>query len=114
MAEAVVHKALSSVRRALRKFEVERTEERSTFQITVELERDELDGGWIAEVVELPGCMSQGETEAEALDNVLEAFREVLAAKLVQKFADQGVPHRHAGPSERHRETVRVPVAAAL
>lgn len=32
-------------------------------------------GGWLAEVVELPGCMSDGETREEALKNLEEAKR---------------------------------------
>ncbi len=35
--------------------------------------RDE-DGGWIAEVPSLPGCVTQGESRAEALDNVKDAI----------------------------------------
>lgn len=30
-------------------------------------------GGWLAEIPELPGCMSDGETKEEALKNVEEA-----------------------------------------
>lgn len=32
------------------------------------------DGYWVAEVPSLPGCISQGRTEAEALENVKEAI----------------------------------------
>jgi len=32
-------------------------------------------GGYIATVPDLPGCMSDGETEHEALDNVQDAIR---------------------------------------
>jgi predicted RNase H-like HicB family nuclease len=32
------------------------------------------DGYWIAECPSLPGCASQGDTEAEALDNIREAI----------------------------------------
>jgi predicted RNase H-like HicB family nuclease len=32
------------------------------------------DGGYIVEVPSLPGCYSQGETEAEALENIREAI----------------------------------------
>ena len=35
--------------------------------------RDE-DGGWIAEVPSLPGCVTQGESRAEALENVKDAI----------------------------------------
>ena len=31
-------------------------------------------GGWLAEVPELPGCMSDGETPQQALDNVMDAI----------------------------------------
>lgn len=37
------------------------------------VEQDE-DGVFIAEVPSLPGCISQGETRAEALENVREAI----------------------------------------
>lgn len=37
------------------------------------VEQDE-DGVFVAEVPSLPGCVSQGETRAEALDNVREAI----------------------------------------
>lgn len=54
-----------------------RTAERSTFTFTIKVESDDLDGGWVASVVDLPGCMSQGETREEALENVIDAFREI-------------------------------------
>jgi antitoxin HicB len=31
-------------------------------------------GGWLAEVPDLPGCMSDGETPQAALDNVMDAI----------------------------------------
>jgi antitoxin HicB len=31
-------------------------------------------GGWLAEVPELPGCMSDGETPQEAAENVMDAI----------------------------------------
>lgn len=40
---------------------------------TVVLERDS-DGGYIARVPALPGCVSQGDDRAEAIDNVREAI----------------------------------------
>jgi predicted RNase H-like HicB family nuclease len=36
--------------------------------------RDEEDGGWVAEVPSLPGCISQGETREEALRNARDAI----------------------------------------
>ncbi|MGH7089295.1 MAG: type II toxin-antitoxin system HicB family antitoxin [Stellaceae bacterium] len=31
-------------------------------------------GGWLAEVPELPGCMSDGETPQRAIENVMDAI----------------------------------------
>ena len=31
-------------------------------------------GGWLAEVPDLPGCMSDGETPQEAVENVMDAI----------------------------------------
>ncbi len=38
------------------------------------------DGFWVAEVPSLPGCVSQGETKAEALANVKEAIQAYIEA----------------------------------
>jgi predicted RNase H-like HicB family nuclease len=40
----------------------------------VVLHPDPEDGGWVAEVPSLPGCVSQGETKEEALNNIREAI----------------------------------------
>lgn len=40
---------------------------------------EESDEGFAASVPGLPGCHSQGETEAEALANITDAIREYLA-----------------------------------
>jgi predicted RNase H-like HicB family nuclease len=39
------------------------------------------DGAYIAECPSIPGCVSQGQTEAEAESNVADAIRECLAAR---------------------------------
>jgi predicted RNase H-like HicB family nuclease len=41
------------------------------YRVLVEPEED---GGFVAEVPSLPGCISQGKTRAEALENVKEAI----------------------------------------
>jgi len=38
------------------------------------------DGFWVAEVPSLPGCVSQGETKAQALANVKEAIQAYIEA----------------------------------
>jgi predicted RNase H-like HicB family nuclease len=42
--------------------------------------RDSEDGGWIAEVPSLPGCVSQGETKDEVLANIQDAIEAWLHA----------------------------------
>ncbi len=42
-------------------------------KFNVTIDRDE-DGVWIAECPAIPGCVSQGATRKEALDNVKEAI----------------------------------------
>jgi predicted RNase H-like HicB family nuclease len=51
-------------------------------KFTIKLTPDELDGGWTAECLELPGCVSDGDTEQEAMDNIAEAISGVLAVRL--------------------------------
>ena len=54
------------------------------FNIT--LDRDE-DGVWIAECPSIPGCVSQGHTKDEALDNVHETI-----ALCLEVRAEKGLP----------------------
>jgi len=45
------------------------------------------DGVFIAECPSIPGCVSQGKTEAEAQENIREAIKECLEVR-----AEQGMP----------------------
>ena len=54
------------------------------FQVT--LERDE-DGMWVIECPSIPGCVSQGTTKEEALENVTEAIAACLEVR-----AERGLP----------------------
>ena len=47
----------------------------SKVEFIVELFEDPEVGGFVADVVNLPGCMSQGETKEEALENVGKAIK---------------------------------------
>lgn len=38
------------------------------------------DGYWVAECPSLPGCISQGKTKEEAIENIREAIRGYVAA----------------------------------
>jgi predicted RNase H-like HicB family nuclease len=50
--------------------------------LTVVLERDDLDGGWVAECLELPGCVAQGESEREVISNIIDAVAAVIAIRM--------------------------------
>ncbi|HYY59358.1 MAG TPA: type II toxin-antitoxin system HicB family antitoxin [Pyrinomonadaceae bacterium] len=54
------------------------------FNVTVD--RDE-DGVWIVECPSIPGCVSQGETKEEALENIKEAI-----ALCLEVRAEKGLP----------------------
>jgi len=49
-------------------------------KFVVSIYQDE-DGAYIAECPSIPGCVSQGQTEAEAESNIVDAIRECLAAR---------------------------------
>ncbi len=49
-------------------------------RLLITLERDET-GMIVAECPSLPGCISQGETEVAAIENVREAIKGCLAAR---------------------------------
>ena len=54
------------------------------FNVTVD--RDE-DGMWIVECPAIPGCVCQGTTKAQALDNIKEAITLCLEVR-----AEKGIP----------------------
>ena len=51
----------------------------TTYPIRIRPLSDEDGGGWLAEVPDLPGCMSDGETPEEAVLNVQDAIQEWIA-----------------------------------
>ncbi|WP_084022373.1 type II toxin-antitoxin system HicB family antitoxin [Chlorobaculum limnaeum] len=55
-------------------------------KFSVTIDRDE-DGVWIAECPSIPGCVSQGATKDEALENIKEAIQLCLEVR-----AEKGVP----------------------
>lgn len=56
-----------------------RTPDRKTFRYKVYL-LEENEGGYSVRAASLPGVVSQGETEEEALDNIVDAFEGVIAS----------------------------------
>jgi predicted RNase H-like HicB family nuclease len=61
-----------------------RKEASMRFQVT--LDRDE-DGMWIVECPSIPGCVSQGSSKSEALENIQEAISLCLEVR-----AERGLP----------------------
>jgi predicted RNase H-like HicB family nuclease len=59
----------------------------------VSIYQDE-DGAYIAECPSIPGCVSQGQTEAEAESNIADAIREVLAVRAELGSLAPGTNHR--------------------
>lgn len=55
-------------------------------QFSVTIDRDE-DGIWIVECPAIPGCVSEGTTKDEALENIREAIKLCLEVRL-----EQGLP----------------------
>jgi predicted RNase H-like HicB family nuclease len=55
-------------------------------RFSVTLDRDE-DGAWVVECPSIPGCVSQGQTKQEALENIKDAI-----AACLQVRAERGMP----------------------
>ena len=55
-------------------------------KFVVTTDRDE-DGVWIAHCPSIPGCVSQGESQDEALDNIRDAIQACLEVR-----AERGMP----------------------
>lgn len=84
---AVVHSVISTVRRLLGAehdhVAIEGSEHVGhVWNLTVKVVEDDLDGGFVAECAELPGCVAQGETAEEALENLADAAADVIAARM--------------------------------
>jgi predicted RNase H-like HicB family nuclease len=76
-------------------------QENYPMRYTVVLEREE-DGGYVASVPALPGCVSQGDTRSEALNNIREAIE-----LYVEDCRDAGDPV----PTEAGKEFVEIEAA---
>jgi predicted RNase H-like HicB family nuclease len=96
---------LSAIRRLVLRFESERGDDHATWTLTVRVQEDPLDGGWIAECPELPGCFSQGETRAEALYNLSDAVAAIVSLRMEQQLSGQS-------PDSDGVEVIKVAVAS--
>lgn len=73
----------------------------------IEVMEDELDGGYIVQCVNLPGCMSQGETVEEAFNNIGEAIGGVMAARFERNLREQEAQFKVGAP---HPRALTIPV----
>jgi predicted RNase H-like HicB family nuclease len=64
------------------------------------------DGYIVAECVEIPGCLSQGKTKEEALENIQDAIRECLSVML-EDLVKHG-QHVRPDVEAREQQTVRL------
>ncbi len=64
-----------------------------SLRFNVEIELDE-DGRYIAECTDLPGCVSDGKTEEEALDNIADAIGGYLASMAKHARDERGAKVR--------------------
>jgi len=55
-------------------------------RVLVTIDRDE-DGAWVVECPSIPGCVSQGATREDALENIRDAIRGCLEVR-----AEKGMP----------------------
>ena len=52
--------------------------------MSVDIERDRIDGGFVASAPRAPGCVSQGDTITEALTNFADAFTDWAIARALR------------------------------
>ena len=76
-------------------------------KFTVTLDRDE-DGVWVVECPAIPGCVSQGKTKQEAIENIADAIKLDCAAtsRLLDRLEAKHLVARRPNPA--HRRSVIV------
>ncbi len=57
------------------------------WRVRIATKRDDIDGGFVAECLDVPGAMAQGETEEEAIENLIDAIQGVVQVKIEEHFA---------------------------
>ena len=91
----------------MRGFESDRGDSHAEWTLTVRVGPDTLDGGWVAECLELPGCFSQGDTKEEALSNISDAIAGVISLRAEQQLLEQQLSATTvSGGTEEHKVAV--------
>ena len=70
-------------------------------RVQVHVEYDETDQAYIASCVDIPGCISYGQTVGEALENLVEAFTGIMNVQL-QSRAREAVESAETRVSDRY------------
>lgn len=68
------------------------------------IERDELDGGWVAYCPEIPGCAGQGETETESLLDAANSAMEIIKFRVEEAIRNH--QHESSSTTEPHEVSV--------
>lgn len=87
------------IRGAFRGSERDRIGHSTKWKLGIRLTPDALDGGWIAECTSLPGCLAQGETRDEAMDNLVDAMTDIIHARIRGH-----IPDLHTGGEDQSRD----------
>lgn len=75
----------AAFRKALGRAEDKReTMHRAAWELPIVVEPDPLDGGFVSECPDVPGAMAQGDTEREAIENLVEVIKTVLEVRMEQ------------------------------
>lgn len=110
LAEAVRRAAGRGARGRLR-WDGEKRALHAEIEFEIEVMEDDVDGGFVVRCLNLPGCMSQGETVEEAFDNIGEAIGGVLAARVERNLRLQEKEIKALGAPHPHKLTVPLNVA---
>ena len=80
----------------------------SDYRVVLSRLKEEDGGGWLAEMPELKGCISDGETQQEALTNAQEAIRDWIASAEEMGWKVPK-PAPHSEPAFSGKFTLRLP-----
>ena len=83
----------------------------SEMSFAVALREDKEEGGFVAECLDMPGCVSQGETREEAMENIQKAIHSCLDVIFEDCIREVMRKHRvstsYVGIAEQRRITVK-------
>ena|SRR5258708_1779546 len=81
---------------------------RNDLTFNLEIQSDEESGWYVAHVVELPGCVSQGATIAEAKANIANALESYLEVLLETAIRNQAAREGSLAVESREGETAKL------